>query len=76
MPVQEVSRSALDVCVFLPFVPLLWVHPDAWDEGQTRGDFLFVLDVILSKEMDERDLLFLDTLLEEPPASQSIGHEA
>lgn len=26
--------------------------------------------------MDEKDLLFLDTLLEEPPASQRVGQEA
>lgn len=76
MPVQEVSRNTREVLAQFVLGLSVLVYPDAWDKRQSRGDSIFVLDVVLSKEMDKKDLLFLDTFLEEPPAGQRVGQEA
>lgn len=43
-------------------------HPNACDEGQAGGHLALVLNVVLSKEVDEGDLLFLNALSKEAPA--------
>lgn len=75
---SRVPVRGVQVCTFRVFPPLnaataLRVNPDSWDKGQASEDLLLVLNVVLSKEMDERNLLFLDTLSKEPPAGDCIS---
>lgn len=51
-----------------PSSPRFSRHPNACDEGQAGGHLALVLDVVLSKEVDEGDLLLLNALPKEAPA--------
>lgn len=80
-PGKQLTQSASQKCPGVHFQAIsstqcstaLRINPDPWDEGQASEDPLLVLYVVLSKEMDERDLLFLDTLPKEPPAGDCIS---